>query len=180
MPRILIADDSRFQLALLSKGLEAKGFKVTSAEDTVQASMIALRSKPDAIVLDIGMPGGSGLEVIKRLKRSSKTRKIPIVIATADPNAREAAMALGASEFFCKPVDLNQLAEKLSELCPSDSRKDEREIEPPMASAAVPSEEICSSENHDKPEPEGESKPLRSWREILRELGQKDFQGGTR
>ncbi len=72
MAKILIADDSRFQVALLSKALEESGFEVLCALDALQAWMIALRSAPDAIVLDINMPGGSGIEVLRKLRISTK------------------------------------------------------------------------------------------------------------
>ena len=73
MPKILVADDSRFQVTLLTKALQEKGFEVVAAQDAMQAGMVALRSAPDAIVLDINMPGGSGIEVLKRLRQSTKT-----------------------------------------------------------------------------------------------------------
>jgi len=63
---ILVADDSRFQVALLTKALREKGFEVVAAQDAMQAGMVALRTAPDAIVLDINMPGCSGIEVLKR------------------------------------------------------------------------------------------------------------------
>jgi CheY-like chemotaxis protein len=80
MSKILVADDSRFQVALLTAALEQRGFEVVVALDAMQAGMVALRTSPDAIVLDINMPGGSGIEVLKRLKRSTKTQRIPVVV----------------------------------------------------------------------------------------------------
>jgi CheY-like chemotaxis protein len=111
MSKILIADDSRFQVALLRTGLEEKGFEVVVAEDAMQAGMFALHSAPDAIVLDLSMPGGSGIEVLKRLKRSTKTKSIPVVIVTgsSDPDLRQIAQAIGSADYFEKPVDLDQL-----------------------------------------------------------------------
>jgi DNA-binding response OmpR family regulator len=118
MPRILIADDSRFQVTLLKKGLESKGFEVVAAEDALQAGMFALRTAPDAIILDLSMPGGSGMEVLKRLKHSTKTNSIPVIIITGndDPDLRSVASAIGAADFFHKPVDLDQLGRALSGL----------------------------------------------------------------
>ena len=75
-----------------------------------------MRVAPDAIVLDINMPGGSGIEVLKRLKRSTKTHRIPIVVVSGsdDPEVRQAAMELGVTDFLTKPVDLDQLCKILS------------------------------------------------------------------
>jgi CheY-like chemotaxis protein len=118
MPKILVADDSRFQVALLTNALQQKGFEVVVAEDACQAGMVALRTAPDAIVLDINMPGGSGIEVLKRLKRSTKTQGIPVVVASgsSDSGVQQAAMELGVAKFLTKPVDLDQLCTVLWDL----------------------------------------------------------------
>src|SRR5919198_264849 len=118
MAKILVADDSRFQLALLGSALEEKGFQVVAAQDALQAGMLALRTAPDAIVLDINMPGGTGLEVLRRLKTSTKTRNIPVLVVSGndDPDIRQAAMDLGVVDFLSKPVDTDQLGKELSAL----------------------------------------------------------------
>jgi CheY-like chemotaxis protein len=116
MPRILIADDSRFQIDLLSRSLEQQGFEVASALDALQAWMTALRASPDAIVLDINMPAGSGIEVLKRLKGSAKTRHIPVVVVSgnSEPAIEERAKRVGAAAFFHKPVDPVDLCDTLA------------------------------------------------------------------
>ncbi len=121
MPKILVADDSRFQVALLRSGLEGKGFEVVIAQDAMQAGMIAMRTVPDAIVLDINMPGGSGIEVLKRLKHSSKTTHIPVVVVSGntDEDIAQVARQLGVAEFLAKPVDIDQLALVLGNLLPA-------------------------------------------------------------
>lgn len=118
MSKILIADDSRFQVEVLSKSMKEHRFEVISAGDALQAWMIALRAAPDAIVLDINMPAGSGIEVLKRLQISAKTRQIPVIVVSGstEPSIEELAKSLGAVEFFHKPVDLVQLCATLSRL----------------------------------------------------------------
>ena len=125
MAKILVADDSRFQLALLGSALEEKGFQVVAAQDALQAGMLALRTAPDAIVLDINMPGGTGLEVLRRLKTSTKTRNIPVLVVSGndDPDIRQAAMDLGVVDFLSKPVDTDQLGKELSALLPATKSK---------------------------------------------------------
>jgi CheY-like chemotaxis protein len=121
MLKILVADDSRFQITLLTKALQEKGFEVFAAQDAMQTGMFALRTSPDAIILDINMPGGSGIEVLKRLKRSKKTQNIPVVVVsgTNDSSIRQVAQDLGVAEFMAKPVDLEQLCSTLSGLLSS-------------------------------------------------------------
>jgi CheY-like chemotaxis protein len=118
MAKILIADDSRFQVQLMTSCLAPRGFVVVSAGDALQTWMKALREKPEAIVLDINMPGGTGIEVLKRLRISDKTRHIPVVVVSgsSEPNIETAVKNLGAHDFLHKPVDPDQLCEMLSRL----------------------------------------------------------------
>jgi CheY-like chemotaxis protein len=111
MPRILIADDSRVQIHIFSTYLTAKGFTVAVAVDALQAWMSALREVPDAIVLDHNMPSGSGIDVLKKLRTSIKTQRIPVVVVTGTSDAELERMAreLGAAEFLHKPVEPAQL-----------------------------------------------------------------------
>ena len=115
MPKILIADDSRFQVQLLTSYL-GKGFEVTSASDALQAWMGALRVRPDVILLDINMPGGTGLEVLKRLRMSSKTQHIPVVVVSGNETVETetAVRDLGAADFLHKPVEKEQLRSTVS------------------------------------------------------------------
>ncbi|MGA2482518.1 MAG: response regulator [Candidatus Acidiferrales bacterium] len=118
MKKILVADDSHFQVQLLSRFLTGKGFAVIASFDSLQAWMTALREAPDAILLDITMPGGSGLEVLRKLKFSSKTQQVPVIVmtATSDPQLEQEAKDLGAAEFLHKPVDQEKLIGALTRL----------------------------------------------------------------
>lgn len=111
MPKILIADDSRFQIELFSSYLKPKGCAVLSAGDALQTSMTAVREKPDLIILDINMPGGTGLEVLKRLRMSTKTQTIPVIVVSGNENAEieASARSMMVADFLHKPVDPDQL-----------------------------------------------------------------------
>ena len=111
MARILIADDSRFQVQMLASWLTPMGFEVVFAVDALQTWMTALRSNPDLILLDINMPGGTGIEVLKRLRLSNKTQHISVIVVSGEKNpATEAkARSLGAADFLHKPVNQEQL-----------------------------------------------------------------------
>jgi CheY-like chemotaxis protein len=115
MPKILIADDSRFQVQVFASSLKPKGFELLFAQDALQAWMAAVRSNPDLIVLDINMPGGTGLEVLKRLRMSTKTQHIPVVVVSAEPNPEVESQArnLGAADFLHKPVEADQLCQSV-------------------------------------------------------------------
>jgi DNA-binding response OmpR family regulator len=113
--RILIAEDDRVALEILAAAVKAAGHEVTIAQDAMQAVMVAMRTQPDAIVLDIGMPGGSGVQVLQRLKASVKTSMIPIVVVTgsSEPDLPDRVRSMGAAEFMTKPVNPSQLREVL-------------------------------------------------------------------
>lgn len=106
MPKVLIADDSRFQAQLLASYLSAKDLEVVFAADALQAWTAALRSGPQLILLDINMPGGTGIEVLKRLRMSTKTQHIPVIVVSSEegPNIESTVRNLGAADFLRKPV----------------------------------------------------------------------------
>jgi CheY-like chemotaxis protein len=73
---------------------------------------MALRSSPSLILLDINMPGGTGIEVLKRLRVSNRTQQIPVIVISSEQNPATGSMAreLGAIDFLHKPVDEQILA----------------------------------------------------------------------
>ena len=105
--KILLADDDRVLTTLLSGRLRPRGVEVVVAHDAMQALMSAMRSPPDAIVLDIQMPGGTGIEALRKLKTSAKTSSIPVIVVSGSGTGGtpDEVKALGADEFLLKPVD---------------------------------------------------------------------------
>lgn len=112
---ILVADDDRLVVELLSLGLAARGFTVTVAADGMQVIMAARRTPPEAILLDVMMPGGSGFDVLKRLRSNAATAGIPVVAmsASTDPALSQKVQELGANAFLLKPVGLDEVAATL-------------------------------------------------------------------
>jgi CheY-like chemotaxis protein len=116
--KVLIADDDRVLTRLLAVRLKARGWQVELAHDAMQAVMYAMRAQPYVIVLDIGMPAGTGLGVLEKLKQSARTLAIPVLVLTGsvEPGAREQALGLGAAGFLAKPVEPDALHAALSDL----------------------------------------------------------------
>src|SRR6059036_2651320 len=116
--KILIADDDKVTLETLGAQLRSQGFQVLTAMDAMQAFMIAQRTLPDVVLLDIQMPGGTGVDTLKRLAKSSKTQSIPVIVISvlADPARQREVLALGARAFFGKPVDFEGLRQSLADL----------------------------------------------------------------
>jgi DNA-binding response OmpR family regulator len=109
--RVLIADDDRVFAELTATRLRARGFDVSIAYDAPTAHMTALRFTPAVILLDIRMPGGSGLDTLKRLKANLRTEPIPVIVITGtqDPAAGDHARENGAAGFLHKPVEADVL-----------------------------------------------------------------------
>jgi DNA-binding response OmpR family regulator len=109
--KVLIAEDDRVHAHLLAHQLKAQCIRTVLAYDAMQAVMLATRNELDAVLLDINMPGGTGLEVLKRLKASMKTSMIPIIAFSGgtDPGLAQAVRDLGAEEFLQKPVAFDNL-----------------------------------------------------------------------
>lgn len=108
---ILVGDDDAVHLHLVSTRLRARGYEVVMARDAMQVLMAALRSKPAAILLDVNLPGGTGLQALKQLKSSMVTNPIPVIVVTGneDPKLPETMMKLGAEDFLRKPFDFDDL-----------------------------------------------------------------------
>jgi CheY-like chemotaxis protein len=124
MARILIADDSRFQVQMLASWLTPMGFEVVFAVDALQTWMTALRANPDVILLDINMPGGTGIEVLKRLRMSNKTQHIAVIVVSGekDPATEAKARSLGAADFLHKPVEQEQLLSTVNRTLNKDAQ----------------------------------------------------------
>jgi CheY-like chemotaxis protein len=107
---------------LIAELLRGKGHQVIPVFDAMQVVMMASRPPaPDVVVLDIHMPGGTGLEALKRLKSSLRTASIPVVVVSGvtDPALPETVRALGADWFLAKPVDPATLFAIIEKLVPS-------------------------------------------------------------
>jgi CheY-like chemotaxis protein len=109
--KVLVADDDRVHVRLVSERLKRMGHDVVVAFDGMQTWMAAIRSAPDLVLLDINMPAGTGLEVLRKLKTNTRTSLIPVIVVSAshDPQTALAIQNLGADEFLLKPVDFDKL-----------------------------------------------------------------------
>ncbi len=114
-PSILIADDDRVFVTLVSDFLRKQGYNVMVAFDAMQALMRARQAAPSAMVLDINMPGGTGVEALKKVRLMSSTSQIPVIVVTGAMDARvaEEVKRLGAEEFLTKPIELPRLQEAI-------------------------------------------------------------------
>jgi PleD family two-component response regulator/EAL domain-containing protein (putative c-di-GMP-specific phosphodiesterase class I) len=114
-PRILVVDDDFATRLLASEALIADGFAPVEAEDGHEALDAFDRQTPDAILLDINMPGLDGYEVCRRVRQRPGGHTVSILVMTAsdDVDAVERAFASGATDFLTKPLNLPLLAHRV-------------------------------------------------------------------
>jgi len=113
--KILIVDDDQQIVLLIGARLRANQYEIVVANDAVQAISKARMEKPDLILLDNRMSGGSGLSVLATLRQRMDTILTPIILITAYPSEKikEEAMEKGATDFIGKPFDANDLLGKI-------------------------------------------------------------------
>jgi CheY-like chemotaxis protein len=113
--KILIIDDSVESWRLLNTILKTHNFHPVWAADGMQAIAAARLHQPQAILLDLEMPGGDGLVVLERLKSNRLLSHIPIIMVTARDrqDAEEKTQRLGAVAYLQKPILENALMETL-------------------------------------------------------------------
>ena len=102
---VLIVDDNSDTRDLYSFYLRTRGYTVRTAHDGRQGVELALRLKPDVIVMDLSMPALDGINATKQLRRDARTRNLPIVIFTGYPARaiHDGALEAGADAFVTKP-----------------------------------------------------------------------------
>lgn len=107
-PKILVVDDDHLTLTLLTGVLETSGYDVVQARNGQDALAIAMLDEPHLAMLDINMPGMSGLDLAKRLRSDSA---IPFVFLSgvSDEDVVKRAVEYGASGYLVKPIDVQNL-----------------------------------------------------------------------
>ena len=125
MKRILIADDDRILVTALASYLYERGFEPVVTFDAMHATMVLGHSDLSAAILDINMPGGTGLEVLRRLKSNLRLAKVPVIVLTSteDPATHAKALRLGAATVLRKPCSNAQLVQTLFEVIQGAERK---------------------------------------------------------
>ena len=115
---VLVADDVPASRATMVAMLEMVGFDTAVADNGEAALAMAKACKPDLIVIDVVMPVLGGLEAIERLRRLPTFEMLPIIAVSASASGADQArgLAAGASAFLPKPIDLEQLLQKIGHL----------------------------------------------------------------
>lgn len=120
---ILLVDDDQDLLTALSGALRRSGYEVAVAQDAVAAMSAAVKLRPQVIVLDVGLPGGDGSVVMKRMHALPQLAGVPVIMMSGrNPEKhREAALAAGAAAYLTKPIAPDQLTAAVVEALGGDS-----------------------------------------------------------
>ncbi len=118
MGSVLVIDDNRKTADALTQMLKVLGLEARPAYGASQAITLLGHALPDLVLLDINMPGLSGLEVLAYLRREPRLYQVPVVVITADeqPETRQQALQAGAQGFLVKPITLDVLERELQRL----------------------------------------------------------------
>jgi CheY-like chemotaxis protein len=110
-PLILIVDDELTARELLASYLSPK-YRIAMAESGAEAIQKAQQLHPDAITLDVMMPGSNGLETLTALRQQPDTANIPIIIVSV-VDEKQAGFALGATDYLIKPIRKSVVLESI-------------------------------------------------------------------
>ena len=129
--KILVVDDERDIIELVSYNLEKEGFKVISATDGEKALELVSSDKPEVIILDLMLPGIDGLDVCRELKKNDQTSSIPVIMLTAKGEESDIVIGLelGADDYITKPFSPRVLVARVKAVLRRiESKKEEDKI----------------------------------------------------
>jgi two-component system, OmpR family, KDP operon response regulator KdpE len=144
--RVLVVDDEPQILRGMGTNLRARGYEVDTAADGEQALDVAARQRPDVVILDLGLPGIDGIEVIRGLRAWSS---MPIVVLSARDQERDKVLALdaGADDYVTKPFGMDELLARLRAAVRRSTPADEAAVvETPAFSVDLGAKRVSSAE----------------------------------
>lgn len=115
---VLIIDDEEDLIELVQYNLSKEGFEVIGAGDGESGISLALRKKPDVVIIDLMLPGIDGLEVCRSLRSRPETAQIPVIMLTAKASEsdRVVGLEIGADDYVTKPFSPRELAARIKAL----------------------------------------------------------------
>ncbi|HLD68138.1 MAG TPA: response regulator transcription factor [Pseudomonas sp.] len=113
MSELLLIDDDRELCELLASWLGQEGFQVSACHDGSSARVALANQSPAAVVLDVMLPDGSGLELLKQLRQDHPDLPVLMLSARGEPLDRILGLELGADDYLAKPCDPRELTARL-------------------------------------------------------------------
>ncbi|MDH4245440.1 MAG: response regulator [Nitrospira sp.] len=124
MTKILVIDDDVLALDHLAAVLEKQGYEVSVADNSRIGLMLCHQQTPDAVVLDINMPGLDGFSILQQLRRLHPTVPVVVCSGCSPQEVEEELLNQGATAFIQKAFSLDRLGAALREVLPSPTRAD--------------------------------------------------------
>jgi DNA-binding response OmpR family regulator len=147
MATILVVEDELDVQKVVAKRLSSRGFTVHCASDGYQAVQKAHKIVPDLIVLDLQLPAGDGLSVLRKLRISDSTKKTHIVVLTGMTNElfKQSVLTEGVDAYLQKPYDSKVLLDTIDEILgkketPAESPKADTSPAPESEKKNIPEE----------------------------------------
>ncbi len=115
--RVLAVDDDQSVLETLKTGLEILDYTVDTAENEDEMWAALQQARPDAILMDVSMPGTDGISLCRTLKNTPGMNDIPVIMLTAysDEKTFHDAMLFGAADFLMKPFEVSEVHKKIED-----------------------------------------------------------------
>jgi two-component system KDP operon response regulator KdpE len=111
--RILVIDDEMEIVRILQRGLTSHGYDVLTAASGEKALEIVEQNRPDLLLLDLGLPGMSGLEICKRVRARSNLPPIIVISVRQTEREKVEALDLGADDYICKPFGILEVLARI-------------------------------------------------------------------
>jgi len=117
---VLYIEDNPHNRRLVRRTLERRGYALIEATDGLTGLAMVHELKPPLVLLDIGLPGMDGMEVVGRIKADSELRNIPVIAITASAmrGDRERFLAAGCDDYLSKPIQVLELLDKVVQYYP--------------------------------------------------------------
>lgn len=112
--RVLVVDDDHGILEALSILLEEAGYTVKTTPDGSKVPVEIHSFSPDVILLDIWMSGQNGHDICKNLKSTDTTKRIPVIMISANRDMEKISKACGADDYVAKPFEIDELLNKVA------------------------------------------------------------------
>jgi DNA-binding response OmpR family regulator len=114
----LVAEDDRDIRELVTAKLASSGFRVIAVGDGLEALKAAQEHSPDIALLDVMMPGMSGLAIVQQLRNDPRTQSMPVILLTAKSQEFDVktGLALGAADYVVKPFSPRELVQRVNDV----------------------------------------------------------------
>ena len=127
-PRVLVVDDNPINLELMTILLESEGFEVEPVEDAETTLQRIRRNPPDLLVVDVQLPGMSGLDLLREVRSDPRTQDLCAVVVTsyAMSSDEEMAYEAGCDGYIRKPIDTRTFGRQVSGFLAAQGRESRR------------------------------------------------------